>query len=53
MPLEAIQVPGVQNVESVGGRLPLVRQGATNEGIEKAVRSFNGSKTPYTICGDY
>ena len=45
MPLEAIQVPGVQNVENVLAAVAISKlQGATNEGIEKAVRSFHGVK---------
>ena len=45
MPIEAIQVPGVQNVENVLAAVAISKlQGATNEGIEKAVRSFHGVK---------
>ena len=36
MPLEAIQVPGVQNIENVLAAVAISKlQGATNEGIEK------------------
>lgn len=45
LPLEAIQVPGLQNVENVLAAVAISKlQGATNEGIEKAVRGFHGVK---------
>ena len=46
MPLEAIQSTGAfKNVENVLAAVAISKlQGATNEGIEKAVRSFHGVK---------
>ena len=45
IPVSTIQVPGTQNVENVLAAVAITKlAGATNEGIEKAVKIFHGVK---------
>ena len=45
IPVSTIQVPGTQNVENVLAAVAIAKlAGATNEGIEKAVKNFHGVK---------
>ncbi len=45
IPVSTIQVPGMQNVENVLAAVAIAKlAGATNEGIEKAVKNFHGVK---------
>ncbi len=54
MPLEAIPVAGRSKCEHVLAAVAISKlQGATNEGIEKAVRSFHGVKHRTQYGEDY
>ena len=45
IPVSTIQVPGTQNIENVLAAVAIAKlEGATNEGIEKAVQNFHGVK---------
>ena len=45
IPVSTIQVPGTQNVENVLAAVAIAKlAGATNKGIEKAVKNFHGVK---------
>ena len=45
IPVSTIQVPGTQNVENVLAAVAIAKlAGATNEGIEKAIKNFHGVK---------